>query len=302
MLQHVRERMDSSLEMHSLTQVIYQRGLAFTYLNFKNLELLNDDDYALGLWDTNNLGKDDILPDYITQSPVWPYNYDFEEGDGENVNNDIFTRDPDVGPNVNLTLTLPNGWPGRDAYEILAFFAQSASLALGTKSVSYFDSNINFETLGLLGGSGIRANHGYQFNHDAAETWDFYEILKAEIGFGATHGAGAIAASDSMNRSSRKPVTHRFEMDMDAVENEWMPINHTSSMSMNRRSHAVAGQVLDHGNVDLALLDWLKKRSWKEEVVPAMEPTGYNEEIPQGHAALDEVFELLDASIVPTLA
>src|SRR3972149_5476369 len=40
MLQHVRERMDSSLEMNSLTQVIYQRGLAFTYLNFKNLELL----------------------------------------------------------------------------------------------------------------------------------------------------------------------------------------------------------------------------------------------------------------------
>ena len=28
--------------MHSLTQVIYQRGLAFTYLNFKNLELLNE--------------------------------------------------------------------------------------------------------------------------------------------------------------------------------------------------------------------------------------------------------------------
>jgi len=25
-----------------LTQVIYQRGLAFTYLNFKNLELLSD--------------------------------------------------------------------------------------------------------------------------------------------------------------------------------------------------------------------------------------------------------------------
>src|SRR3972149_7273977 len=42
MLQHVRERMDSSLEMNSLTQVIYQRGLAFTYLNFKNLELLSE--------------------------------------------------------------------------------------------------------------------------------------------------------------------------------------------------------------------------------------------------------------------
>ena len=41
MLQHDRERMVPSLEMNSLTQVIYKRGLAFTYLNFKNLELLS---------------------------------------------------------------------------------------------------------------------------------------------------------------------------------------------------------------------------------------------------------------------
>jgi hypothetical protein len=41
MLQHFRERMASSLEMNSLTQVIYKRSLAFTYLNFKNLELLS---------------------------------------------------------------------------------------------------------------------------------------------------------------------------------------------------------------------------------------------------------------------
>ena len=40
MLQHVLERMAPSLEMNSLTQVIYKRGLAFTYRNFKNLELL----------------------------------------------------------------------------------------------------------------------------------------------------------------------------------------------------------------------------------------------------------------------
>src|SRR6266404_1048673 len=41
MLQLVLERMASSLEMNSLTQVIYKRSLAFIYLNFKNLELLS---------------------------------------------------------------------------------------------------------------------------------------------------------------------------------------------------------------------------------------------------------------------
>ncbi len=41
MLQHALERMAPSLEMNSLTQVIYKRGLAFTDRNFKNLELLS---------------------------------------------------------------------------------------------------------------------------------------------------------------------------------------------------------------------------------------------------------------------
>lgn len=40
MLQHVWERMAPSLEMNSLAQVIYKRGFAFTYRNFKNVELL----------------------------------------------------------------------------------------------------------------------------------------------------------------------------------------------------------------------------------------------------------------------
>ncbi len=42
------------------------------------------------------------------------------------------------------------GQPGPDAYEIMAFFAQSADTAVGTKSVSAFDINIDIQTYGLL--------------------------------------------------------------------------------------------------------------------------------------------------------
>ncbi len=78
-----------------------------------------------------------------------------------------------------------------NAYKILAFFAQSASTAVGTKSVSRFDTNIDIQTFGLFGGNGLDANHSYQFVHDAAETWQFYESLKTEIGFASTQPAFA---------------------------------------------------------------------------------------------------------------
>lgn len=147
----------------------------------------NEQDFALDLWDINNFSKDLYL-----QSFLWPYDYEFEAGDGDNINNDIFTRVPDVGPEVILDLALPNTRPGRDAFEILAFYSVSASLALGTKPVAVFDANFDLETLGMLGGSDIRANHSYQFNHDAAETWSFYTRLKADLGFDATYSVPAV--------------------------------------------------------------------------------------------------------------
>ncbi len=150
----------------------------------------NEQDFALNLWDINNASKDPIFE--FPQSPLWPYDYEFTEGDGENINNDTFLRNPDVGPDVILDLALPNGQPGPNAYEILAFFSQSASLALGTKPVTVFDANFDLESLGMLGGSDSRANHSYQFNHDAAETWGFYTRLKADLGFEATYSAAAV--------------------------------------------------------------------------------------------------------------
>jgi hypothetical protein len=61
--------------------------------------------------------------------------------------------------------------------------------------VVQFDVNIDLQTFGMLGGDDIRANHSYQFNHDAAETWDFYERLKTELQFGATYGAAALVST-----------------------------------------------------------------------------------------------------------
>lgn len=166
-------------------------GLAFFFqgTNFaweKAINLYNVQDYALNLWDISNFYKD-----WYVRWEDWPYDYSFEAGDGENVNNDIFTREPVVGPDVTLTLTLPNGQPGPNAYEIMAFYAVSASLALGTKEVSYFEENFDLEDFDMPGGSDIRANHSFQLNHDAAVTWGFFELLKTELGFGATHGSGS---------------------------------------------------------------------------------------------------------------
>lgn len=156
----------------------------------KRVNYYNEQDFALDLWDINNFSKDLYL-----QSFLWPYDYEFTEGDGENINNDTFLRNPDVGPDVILDLALPNEQPGPNAYEILAFFAQSASLALGTKPVAAFDENFDLESLGMLGGSDIRANHSYQFNHDAAETWGFYTRLKTDLGFDATYSLPAVVST-----------------------------------------------------------------------------------------------------------
>lgn len=169
----------------------YFQGNSFSWEN--SLNYYNEQDFALNLWDINNVGKE-----FDTQSTVWPFTYDYEAGDGGNTNTDIHTRvDPRPNPDVEtiLDLALPNGRPGPNAYEILAFYSQSATLALGTKPVNAFDENFDLESLGLLGGSDIRVNHSYQFYHDAAETWGFYTQLKDDLGFNATYSVPAIVTA-----------------------------------------------------------------------------------------------------------
>lgn len=258
----------------------YFQGANFSWENGVNL--YNENDVALGAWDLNNFGKDLYI-----QPPGWPYDYDFEAGDGENVNNDIFTRFPDVGAPVNLTLTLPNGQPGANAYEILAFFSQSASLALGTKPVNFFDSNFDLENFTMPGGSDIRANHSYEFHHDAATTWDFYELLKTEMGFGATHGSGAIASASAIrtDSTSAKPtipdvVTTSTEPQRLSSESTqvvgatWLTFSSSSRELLSPTSSSspplgMAGRsrLIDR-HFDLALLNWLDMRPTEPNTEP----------------------------------
>jgi len=164
------------------------------------VNMYNANDFVLGLWGGNNLVKDQYV-----QSSVWPYDYDFVAGDGENTNNDDFQRSQPT-PSVSLTLTDSFGRPGRDAYEIMAFFSLSASIPVGTQPLSRFDTNIDLQDFGLLGGNTRQANHSYQFNHDGAETWDFYETLKTQLEFASTQNAAAsIGASVAATGERRKP-------------------------------------------------------------------------------------------------
>ena len=187
----------------------YFQGAGFATEN--RINMYNVDDYALDLWDANNFLKEAVdefvdpigYPYYYWEG--WPYGYLWRSGPERdlNVNDDSFERyNPDETFNAFLTLTNAQNRPGVNAYEIMAFFAQSADTAVGTKSVAQFDVNINLQTFGLLGGNNIRANHSYQFNHDAAETWGFYERLKSELGFGATHSVPAIVSAISVSAES----------------------------------------------------------------------------------------------------
>ena len=89
----------------------------------------------------------------------------------------------------------------------MAFFAQSVDTALGTKSIVQFNANIDLQTFGLLGGNDIRPNHSYQFNHDAAETWDFYDTLLNELGIGTPLSA-IVDAEMSLQNDVLNSVTH----------------------------------------------------------------------------------------------
>jgi hypothetical protein len=279
----------------SLGILSYFFGVNFSWEN--SINLYNENDYALDAWDTNN-----YLKGALNQPPIWPYDYEYEEGDGGNVNNDVFTRNPDVGPDVNLTLVDAFGWPGRDAYEILAFYGIAASLPLGTKEVSYFDTNIDLENFLMPGGTDIRLNHSFQFNHDAATTWGFYELLKTELGFDASHGSGAITASPAVLESSRKPTNPDLAHALDRMPNESKAIptfsaaNYAPSAVSRRTStplRAVAGP--DAANsADFAMLNWVSNSTDRDEVLPTNEVVGHHEENGEEFIAIDGHFETID--------
>lgn len=270
-----------------------------------SINLYNVNDYALGAWDTNN-----FLKGAFVQPPIWPYDYTFEAGDGENENNDIFTRHPDVGTPVVLDLALPNGQPGTNAYEILAFYGIAASLPVGTKEVSYFDTNLDLENFTMPGGSDIRLNHSYEFNHDAASTWNFYELLKTELGFSATHGSGAIveASLAAMERASHKPEISG-EMDA-AISNDLaLSLSLASAMSVSQTIgfvkrlkapiHLTNTLSALSGRTDRNLPALVRKDSSAEGTLFANELIGDDEDMQDEVIAIDGFFDGLGNAVAP---
>jgi hypothetical protein len=285
----------------SLGLLYYFFGVNFSWENAINF--YNAEDVALEAWDANNIGKEAFI-----QAPIWPYDYEFTPGDGENVNNDTFTRVPDVGAPVNLTLVDEFGRPGRDAYEILAFFSQSASLALGTKEVTYFDVNVNIEDFGMLGGSDIRANHSYQFNHDSAETWDFYERIKMETGFGASHGAGAIAINQSSNQRRTALVAAVQEPVVDSRVDltAWLPPGDPSPVLRSTgkpigKPISEVRSFITADNADLALLQWSARRVPTDDALPETDFSDHNVCDGPSNATMGEFYEAFDNLIDVTI-
>jgi hypothetical protein len=99
---------------------------------------------------------------------------------------------------VELTggLLVAGGEPGSLAYEILAFMSQANAAPLGTKPLfgtpfGFANTDIGGLGLNLNPNSvyyvGTRANHSFQFNHDADATWQFWQQIKLETSFNATH-------------------------------------------------------------------------------------------------------------------
>ena len=112
-------------------------------------------------------------------------------------------------------------------YEILAFAAQSASLPVGAKSVDFFDENVPIADLydspsnpdvylpagydrdgNLTYNSQIQANHSFQFNHDAATTWEFWDAFMQHSGLSSTlHLALPSSAVAPLAASQPEPVS-----------------------------------------------------------------------------------------------
>ena len=92
-----------------------------------------------------------------------------------------------------VELTDPtDGSAGAHAYEILAFISKANFTTIGTVDVDWFQENIDiFLPLGVINTHGqdesITQNHSFQFYHDAAITWDFWDNIKQETSFDGTY-------------------------------------------------------------------------------------------------------------------
>ena len=166
------------------------------------VNMFNDEDVALTrAWVGNNTFKP--LSGNAAPFEVWPYNYDFGvNGPPSGVYRiDAQTEQAQL---ISTDLIDVNGRPGTYAYEIMAFASKANSLPIGAQNVQqWFNTNVDIASdidgldLNLRGFEpNIRANHSFQFNHDASATWNFWDRVKEEIGFSSTYdmtGSGGLS-------------------------------------------------------------------------------------------------------------
>jgi hypothetical protein len=136
---------------------------------------------------------------------IWPWRYVVQY---DEINGHKYFRVPH--PIENTLVTNPNDWteltsglvdangePGALAYEIMAFMSQANAAPLGTKALPVSAFNFVNEDIKFLGidptntesiyYSGHVWNHSFQFHHDAAATWQFWQKVKQETSFDATY-------------------------------------------------------------------------------------------------------------------
>ncbi|MBN1853851.1 MAG: hypothetical protein JW829_14050 [Pirellulales bacterium] len=133
---------------------------------------------------------------------IWPYRYlpYLDEINGHQYFRIPYTTvnewnvDPALWTNLTEGLQSSN-MPFVNTYEIIAFLSQANAAAVGIQAVPlWFDVNKDITHLGLNIidrnsplYSGTRSNHSFQFHHDSATTWDFWNYIKQQTLFDGSH-------------------------------------------------------------------------------------------------------------------
>lgn len=128
----------------------------------------------------------------LVQSAIWPFGYDRVYETGEFVG---WKRLPDDGGDIPLQLMDGAGGLGPNAYEIMAFFAQSSTLALGLVNMGPQGPNnrwrsIDLSTLGYstsMSGGRYIPNHSFEWRYDSQTTWAFWNEIMVRAGLSRTY-------------------------------------------------------------------------------------------------------------------
>ncbi|MBI2824023.1 MAG: alpha/beta hydrolase [Planctomycetia bacterium] len=149
----------------------------------KWVNIYNPADFALNVWNVNNIARATNV-----QSTIWPYKYSFLPNLGSG-----FWRFSSTAGDSSLYLTNSVGGLGPNAYEILAFFAQSRTPPLGARDMGTGNrwQSIPLTSLGYsesMPGGTARPNHSYEWHNDSQRTAPFWNQIIVSAGLSSTYG------------------------------------------------------------------------------------------------------------------